>query len=82
MNMNIQEYLSENYPDEEFIILEGFDDCVIGIDINNFRLIYSVDDIIKVLCRDMSEEDAIEYYNHNIGCSYMGEHTPIFSHSL
>ena len=31
---------------------------------------------------DMTEEDAIEHMNFNVTGSYVGEHTPVFIHSL
>jgi hypothetical protein len=28
--------------------------------------------------KDMSEEDAVEYFNFNVRCAYVGEKTPIW----
>ena len=71
---NILEYFTE----EEFIIIYGFNDCILGIDTNSMRLIYSVDQIILKLSNDMSEEDAVEYFEYNIQGAYFGEQTPIY----
>jgi hypothetical protein len=56
----------------------GFDEAVIGVDLNTERLIYSVSKCIQVLCRDMSEEEAMEYFEYNVSNAYVGEKTPIW----
>lgn len=66
------------YTDEEFIILTGYDDAVIGFDEKEFRLIYSVSKIIDILSKNMTIYDALEYYYFNIESAYLGEKTPIF----
>jgi hypothetical protein len=66
---------------EGAIILDNFDDCIIGIS-EQFgegnRIVYSKDMIIKKLCEEMSEEEALEYYDYNILGGYFGEQNPIF----
>lgn len=76
--MNKLEQILENYSDEEFLIIDGFDEAIIGIDLNSMRLIYSVDSCIDILANHMDYEDAIEYFDFNIRCAYVGEKTPIF----
>jgi hypothetical protein len=66
---------------EGAIILDGFDDCLIGIAEefgNGPRLIYSKDRIIHKLREDMTEEEAYEYYDYNILGGYFGEQGPVF----
>lgn len=72
------EDILEYYPEEEILKADGFDDAIIGIDWNNMRLIYSVKKCIDILAEDMSEEEAIEYFEYNIGSAYFGEKTPIW----
>ena len=72
------EDILEYYPEEEVLKADGFDDAIIGIDWNNMRLIYSVKKCIDILAEDMSEEEAIEYFEYNIGSAYVGEKTPIW----
>lgn len=72
------ERILQYYEDESFLKADGFDEAIIGVDKTQMRLIYSVSKCIKILCRDMSEEDAIEYFNFNVNGSYMGEKTPIW----
>lgn len=62
--MNLKEILY-NYPDEAFVMLEGLDDAVIGVDQNLERLVYSITDIINIYIQQgMSHEDAIDYYEY------------------
>ena len=68
----------EQYEDETFLKAEGFDEAIIGIDETTMRLIYSVSKCLEILMRDMSEEDAKEYFNYNVSGSYVGEKTPIW----
>lgn len=68
---------------EGAIILDGFDDCIIGLTEefgNNIRILYSIEKIIDKLMLDseMTEEDAWEYYSFNIVGGYYGEQNPIF----
>jgi hypothetical protein len=68
----------ERYPDESFLKADGFDEALIGVDNKSMRLVYSVSKCIQILCRDMNEEDAIEYFEYNVSGAYMGEKTPIW----
>lgn len=68
----------EWFPEEELLKADGFDEAIIGIDDSNMRLIYSVSKCIEILSKDMSEEDAVEYFNFNVSSAYLGEKTPIW----
>ena len=72
------EEIIEQYGDETFLKADGFDEAIIGVDETSMRLIYSVSRCIDILMRNMSEEDAIEYFNFNVIGSYMGDKTPIW----
>jgi len=72
----------ENYPDETFLIADGFDQAVIGVDTHSMRLIYSVSKCIEILEEDMSTEDAIEHFDYNVSGAYVGEQTPIWCYDL
>ena len=37
------------YEEEQFLKADGFDDAVIGIDVNSMRLIYSIEMCKKIL---------------------------------
>lgn len=71
----------DEYEIEGAIILEGFDDCIIGIT-EEFglgpRILYSKENIINKLSKEMTEDEAFEYYEFNILGGYFGEQNPIF----
>ena len=46
------------------------------------RLVYSIRGIIECLMADMSEEEALEFFDFNIGSAYVGEKTPIYVDDL
>jgi len=63
----LQEIL-DNFPDEEFTLLTGLDDAVIGVDAycEPMRLVYSINEIVECFMREgMTDEEAIEYYEYN-----------------
>lgn len=68
----------DEYPDDGFCIADGFDEAIIGIDDVSRRLIYSVKLCIQTLEKDMSLEEATEYFYYNVSGSYLGEQTPIW----
>lgn len=66
---------------EDFILIDNFDNAIIGIEERTMRLIYSNSKCIDILMNEtnLSEEDAVEYFYFNIYNTYFGEKTPIFS---
>jgi hypothetical protein len=62
----------------EALLVDGMDEAIVGVDEYNGRVVYDGDIIIQILCRDMSEEDAVDYYGYNILGAYVGEKTPIY----
>lgn len=68
----------EWFPEEDILKADGFDEAIIGIETNEMRLIYSVSKCIQILCRDMNEEDAVEFFDFNVRGSYVGVKTPIW----
>ena len=70
--------ISEEHPD--LLTIDGFDEAVIGV-VERAGLLavcYDRNKIISILQRDMSLEQAIEYYEYNILGAYMGESTPVY----
>jgi hypothetical protein len=56
----------DNFPDEQFVILDGLDNAVIGVDQNAERLVYSINDIVDCFVEQgMEPDEAIEYYEYN-----------------
>tara|TARA_B110000495_G_C22648534_1_gene384607 strand:- start:286 stop:588 length:303 start_codon:yes stop_codon:yes gene_type:complete len=69
--------ISELNP--EAMLADGFNDSIMGYD-KDGRVIYSVENIIHTLIeRDgMSREEAVEFYDFNIECAFVGDYTPIY----
>ena len=68
----------EWFPEEDILKADGFDEAIIGIETNEMRLIYSVSKCIEILCRDMDEEEAVEFFDFNVRGIYVGDKTPIW----
>jgi hypothetical protein len=68
---------------EGAVILDGYDDAIIGI-VEEFsvppRILYSKTKILDILMSDseMTEEEAFEFYNFNILGLYVNEQNPVF----
>ena len=78
MNIDIDKIFQE-YSDETFIIADGFDDAILGIDEKSNRVIYSIDKCLQILLsQGMSATEAVEYFDFNVAGSYIGEKTPIW----
>ena len=75
---NMIDKILDWFPEEEILKADGFDDAIIGIDEETMRLIYSVSKCIEILCKEMDEEEAVEYFDFNVKGAYMGEKTPIW----
>ena len=73
----IDEILSR-YEDEDILKADGLDEAVIGIDERSMRLIYSVTKCIAIFMKEMSEDDAKEYFEFNVAGAWMGDKTPIW----
>ena len=76
------ENIIENYPEETFLKADGFDEAILGVEENEMRLIYSVSKCIHILQTHMSYEEALEYFNYNIGGAYVGDRTPIWCYDF
>ena len=73
----LKETISEHNPEAMFA--DGFDESIMGYS-SDGKVVYSVDMIVGTLVnRDgMTPDEAIEYFNFNIECAYVGEYTPIY----
>ena len=68
--------------DEELLLMDGFDDCVLGI-CDSFGgksvVAYDYDKVIAQLeSQGMTYEEAVEYHEYNQAGAYVGERTPVF----
>ena len=71
--------LKEEYPD--VMTMDGYDDAIIGVveRIGLEVVCYDLDKVIEILMKQgMNEEDAWEWYQFNMGGSWVGEKTPVF----
>jgi len=77
--MNRKE-IEEKYEDEQMLFADGFDKAIIGVaHIQNKRIVsYDTKKCIKILMKDMTQEEAVEYFDFNVLGSYVGEYTPAF----
>lgn len=84
MSAELLEGIVENYADEEILKADGFDEAVIGIEVSTMRLIYSVCKCIEILITDqeMDLEDAIDYFDYNVRCAWVGDKTPIWCEDM
>ena len=67
----------------EAYVMEGYDDCVIGIS-NKNTLVYSRKLIIHKLVENMSQDEAREWYEYNMvhALDYLGENAPVFCEEI
>ena len=66
----------------EVILADGYDDAFIGV-AERFGYdcaVYDLDKVLKTLQGngDMTKEEALEFYEFNIGGDFVGESTPVF----
>jgi hypothetical protein len=79
--MNKVEEIEDLIAGSDFhpVLLDGFDDAIIGLSHSYESVIYDLDKIISVLIsRDgMNYDQAIEFFEYSIDAHY-GEGSPIF----
>lgn len=82
-NSKLEELL-DNHPDVEFLLVDGFDDAIVGVDNNIERLVYDYEYMVSMLMMHdgMERGDAIEHLEYNVVNSYVGEKTPIYINLL
>lgn len=68
----------------EILFCDGYDDAIIGLGrcFNEFKVVYDRSKIIEILMKDMTREEAEEFFEFNIVGSYVGEATPVFIENL
>lgn len=87
MSGDIREQISEYNP--EAVVFEGLDEAIIGIGQqwgSSTVAIYDREKAIEIFQKNFIKEgadpdqayvDAVEYFEFNVECVYVGEHTPI-----
>lgn len=69
-----------DYLSDKAIQFDGLDDAIVGYGQqwgSETVLIYSVTKILEIFQKEMTEEEAEEWFSHNIECLYAGKGTPI-----
>lgn len=78
------EIIYDKYPDELFVVADGFEEAILGVEDDKMVIVYSTKKCIEILVQDeeMSLEDAMEHFYFNIKGAYVGEKTPLFIDDL
>ena len=66
------------YNKDSFVKIKNYDHCIIGIEVQSKRVIYSISLFIETLKMRMEEKEAIEYFYTNIYEKNIGVGKPIF----
>lgn len=71
--------LVDQVGDEDLLFADGFDKAIIGVSLGREqKVVYDYDACITILMKDMSYEEAVEFFDYNTLDSYVGERTPVF----
>ena len=78
----IRMHISSSYGDDLLFMDEAhFDDAILGVAERadgNHVVAYDTVRVLQILEREMSPDEAREYFDFNIGCAYVGKKTPIY----
>jgi hypothetical protein len=81
MNSSI---IAKVHPD--LIVIDGFDDCIVGTAERFGSELFAVYDLSKILAKlesqGMTEDEAMDFYCQNQLGSYLGDRTPAFMNLL
>lgn len=69
---------------EELLFADGFDDAIIGVIWfeSEPAVVYDRERVIDILAEDMDRDEAVEYFEHNIACAWLGPRTPRYLETL
>jgi len=79
---DIQDWLEER--ELTVLLADGLEDAFLGVDITGDtpRAVYSVDDCIRILSKEMEPEDAEEFFWFNVAGAHVGDLTPLFVQTM
>ena len=80
---SIKDEIADINPAAMFI--DGMDEAIIGYAIqwgSPALVVYDADRIIEILSKDMGYEEAVEFFEFNIECAYVGPGTPLILHRV
>jgi hypothetical protein len=78
---DLKDQITELNPAAMFI--EGMDEALVGYAVqwgSPPLAVYDAEKIVEVLSKDMSLEEAQEFFEFNIECAYLGPGTPLILH--
>jgi len=81
MRKKIEEWVDDNFPQQDILIADGFEEAFIGVaeQFNTTIAVFDKQKCIDLLMKqDMSFGDANEYFEYNVQGAYVGENTPAF----
>jgi len=76
---NVQEMVQE--CNEEAMVMDGYDDAIVGMCHQYGRpavVAYDMEKVITILMKDMTREEAVEYFEYNQIGAWVGENGPVF----
>ncbi len=75
----VRDSIENLFPDDNpMIFWDNLDKAIIGYDDKQMKVIYSSTKIIEeLMSQGMNDEEAIDWFEYNIDCAYVGKHTPI-----
>ena len=76
--MTNREKVMRFVPNEELLFADGFDDAIIGLECNNYRVVYSKQKMIEILGDKMDFTETINHLEFNVWGAYMGCKTPMY----
>jgi hypothetical protein len=77
---SLRDEIEDNFYDEVLMFADGFDEAIVGVCSSSYRVIYSVEEMIRILMDEgMEYIDAIEHLSFNVVNAYVGDRTPIYS---
>lgn len=77
-----REFVENWSSDYNFLLMDGYDDCIVGV-VTRFGaepfVVYDHKKVLAKLMLDgMSEEEAVEFHEFNQAGAWVGKHTPGF----
>lgn len=77
----VVKHTAREVGEEEMLLADGFDEALIGTarrTNGTLIAVYDREKCIEVLARDMSYDEAEEYFEFNVEGAWLGDGTPIF----
>ena len=68
----------------DVLFADGFDNAILGLirSYDEYKVLYDTEKVLSILSENMTEEEAVEYFEFNIIGSYMGKNTPAFTENV